>query len=536
MALQAGGSGLQTLTRLDFDGEGIASGPDTFQVFRNTRGHVTLSHRFRLSGDSSVELSDTAYDRDFPEFLAFFPLQRTGHLAVHFAFLTPTPRETFNIALVGPELYSLTRNGFAFWLQARDGTLRHVSDSIPRKLLELSAFVWYQVDVAYDVQGGTYDLVIREEGRSDPVVDLRAVPNAARHRGSSVDRLSFVTDPEEDRSRAVFYVDDISVAASSATPQPDFIAPGRRRLFLDRWNESEHLLQEKPRCLPAASLSELGISDRDLWLLNREGLLSSLERLLSRQPIDPESRDKFPTEVLARIESIEKWSEGCHALAQGRGEPALRKFSDARAGSPEGRIYALSELLAYVSAARWDDVNRCLKSLYADWREDPRYWAVLATAALASGDFSTAEEWLRAEAEAPLHGSEPGEPAAAAPPLLAARWNQEAGQRILRDQFFFALLWRGSTLPARKYALAQSSRTELPAEYRAHWLERAADAAFVEGSASEAKTLYGASLALHSSPGVLLKISDACFRLGDLEGEKLFRERIYGSLAPALER
>ncbi len=34
------------------------------------------------------------------------------------------------------------------------------------------------------------------------------------------------------------------------------------------------------------------------------------------------------------------------------------------------------------------------------------------------------------------------------------------------------------------------------------------------------------------NPGILVKLSDVYFRLGDMENERLYREKIYGTIGP----
>jgi tetratricopeptide (TPR) repeat protein len=73
-------------------------------------------------------------------------------------------------------------------------------------------------------------------------------------------------------------------------------------------------------------------------------------------------------------------------------------------------------------------------------------------------------------------------------------------------------------------------RMELP---EGRWVERAGDAAFYDGEYLEARSRYEESLRLLPDPAqVYLKLSDTHFMLGDLELERLYREKIYGSLRP----
>lgn len=225
-----------TLASYTFDREpgdtSVASGPDTFRVFESSRGRVTRTTHFRLSGEHSLELRDVAHNHDFPELLGTFDRRTSGQLYAHFAFLVVDPEQELNIAFVGPRWFRMEKDGFAFWLQSRDGVLRHISDSIPKKLFEVRPFTWYLVDVLYDVDRGTYQLLIEEEGAVEPLVSLADQPNVTSQPGSAVDKFSFVSDPFEDLSEVVYYVDDIVLGADEVIPQERFVAPGRRQLFV----------------------------------------------------------------------------------------------------------------------------------------------------------------------------------------------------------------------------------------------------------------------------------------------------------------
>ena len=213
-----------TLVSYSFD-DTLDTGPDTVAVFRGGKGDVRLSAAFHVSGYRSVELRDVAGDGQFPELQGYFSLRRAGRLYLHFAFLTTDPKEEMNAALAGPHSFQMEGDGIAFWLATRQGTLVHVSDSIPKKLFAPEPFVWYTTDVEYDIDAGRYDLTIRREGRDAPLVALRSQPNATSHPGSAVDKFSFVGSPAGDASNVVFYVDDVVVASSRADVPRGFVAP-----------------------------------------------------------------------------------------------------------------------------------------------------------------------------------------------------------------------------------------------------------------------------------------------------------------------
>ncbi len=216
----------------DFERQADA-GPDTFRVYEQARGHVQRTWHFRFDGDYALEIADVPGDGNFPELQGYFDPRTGGQVFVHFAFLVTDPAESFNVALAGPGWFSLQPHGIGFWLENRDGMLVHHSDSIPKKLLPLDGYTWYQVDLFYDVDSGSYDLAIFQEGDPQPRVSLSGQPNATAFPGSIVDKFSFIGDRGSDTSAVTYYVDDIVIAADREVRPPAFVAPARRRLFVE---------------------------------------------------------------------------------------------------------------------------------------------------------------------------------------------------------------------------------------------------------------------------------------------------------------
>ena len=65
------------------------------------------------------------------------------------------------------------------------------------------------------------------------------------------------------------------------------------------------------------------------------------------------------------------------------------------------------------------------------------------------------------------------------------------------------------------------------------WIERQADAAFYAGDYSQALGRYREALPLTDHPAsVLLKLSDVHVKLGNLDEERAYRQKIYGTLEP----
>jgi hypothetical protein len=221
------------LASYSFDDALVDTGPDTFAVFRNARGNVQLSTEFQVSGHRSVQIRDVAGDKDFPELQGYLPERRDGWLVIHFALLVADPKEELNVAFAGPGWFHLGKDGMAFWLTTKDGWLLHTSDSIAKRVLPLEPYTWYAVDVDYDVARGRYDLRITPEGAERPAVDLRDQPNASSQPGSAVSLFSFVGSVFTDSSNVLYYLDDLWIGTSREAVLPPFVAPGRRKLFVD---------------------------------------------------------------------------------------------------------------------------------------------------------------------------------------------------------------------------------------------------------------------------------------------------------------
>jgi hypothetical protein len=337
----------------------VETGPDTFAVFQHAKGTVGLSRAFRVSGYRALEIRDEAGDRDFPELQGYFPLRREGRLFVHFAFLTTAAHEEWNAALAGPGWFSLgARDGMAFWLAAHEGVLVHYSDSIPKRLLRLEPFVWYAVDVDYDVAGGRYHLTVRREGLAEPVVLLRDQANAANRPGSAVQVFSFIGDLA-DRSRVAYYVDDVIVSTEPPATLPPFVAPGRRTLFVDAYREHQKKARAESICLDTGDPRDFGLAD---------GL---------------------PGE--AGLRALAAWKRGCGDFAAGRTDDALAAFTRAASLWPTGGIYRLSAALALARAGRREEAARELAQIEGAWHDDPRF-AVASALAGAPADPRAARE------------------------------------------------------------------------------------------------------------------------------------------------
>lgn len=469
-----------------------ATGPDTFAVYRQGRGHVRLSQAYRLSGWRSVEIRDVPGDGAFPELQGYFPAQERGRLYCHFAFLTATPREELNVALAGPRWFQVEKDGIAFWLATRAGRLVHVSGGAERTLFAVDPFVWYLVDVAYDVAAGRYDLAVRREGEDAPLVALTGQANASGRPGSSVDKFSFVGSPLADTSAVHYFLDDVVLRADRPEPPRAFAGPGRRTLFVDRFLAHRRRLLAR-QCLLPETPDELGLSSEEAAALARDG---RLERLLAGQPVAPTGVDA-PA-------AASDWARGCRALEDGDASAARALFDRAAATRPDAWLYRLSSVLALAEEKRADEADARL-AFVAGASGDPRYAAASALVGIARGDLDRAEAALREVADQPS-------PAAAR----------------LREQYFHVLLWQSQYEAARDYALRAS-----PAD-PVGWAERAGDASFHLRDLEAARAQYARAVAGERDHGALrvlyLKLADVAFLSGDAATERRFREHYYGAL------
>jgi tetratricopeptide (TPR) repeat protein len=501
LALPAAASA-DALVRYSFDDADVETGPDTFSVFEHAKGSVGLDFTYRTSGHSAVRIREVAGDGDFPELQGYFPLRDSGTLRIHFALLVADPRESLNIGLAGPRGFSLGRDGLAIWLETRDGKLLHVSDSIPKRLLALEPFRWYFVDIRYDVAAGRYHLAIRREGLEEPLVELADQPNAAGQPGSSVDKFSFIGDRGRDTSNVTYWVDDVAIDVDEPFEVAPLVAPGRRKLFFERWYEAASRLRESPRCLPAAEPRDFGVEASALRELERDG---QLERFLRLATGDASAE---PTESSGLLDPTASWARGCVALERGEPGAALPLFEAALEAAPGARIFELSALLAEAALGRWRDVDARLRGLFSAWGDDPRLAAALGMIGIARGDLEEAERWLRGAPRAPA---------------------DEEG-RLMADRYFFVLLWQGRFDDAARLARELATHASEPGA-RLRWREREGDAVVFGGDYARAREIYAGVAERPGAPtSALLKLSDVHFALGDHDAERRYRERVYGTL------
>ena len=538
---QAGGANI--VVSYSFDDDNNATGPDTFRVFNFAKGTVSLTAAYRNGGYRSLELRDVESDKAFPELQGYFDIRKKGKLFAHFAMMTATPEEKFNIALAGPQWFTVQKDGIAFWLSSEHGVLTHHSNKVVSKLIPLRAFVWYSVDVAYDINQGSYDLTIHEEGNTDtPVVNLRDQPNAPGEPASSVDKFSFIGDLE-DKSNVVYYVDDIVISTDKPISQKPLIAPGRRKLFVDTWNDSYKKMLKQPNVIPCIDLTDFGIGAAEIASLKQEELMRPLGDLLSGTALGPKALDHASPNNARLMTAVALWMFGNTRLCRRESELALKDFEGAARLAPEGKIFKLSAILALAALKRWEEVDTGLARIHSEWQNDVRFSVASAMVGVARGKLADAETWLRDPAELlatdlkdeiirRLWNGEIDE--ANLSKLKRAypnNWRQYVESWLVSEQYFFVLLWQDSLPAAQQYALRMSERYKKLGLSDWLWLERAGDASFFSHDYLAAAAWYERSVKEHEEgASALLKLSDVYFLLGDLEKERTYRERIYGSV------
>ena len=541
-AAQSGTSNI--LVSYGFDDVELATGPDTFAVFARSRGTVRLNSANKLSGYRSVEIRDVAGDGDFPELQGYFAPRSKGRLFLHFAFMTATPHEEFNIALAGPQWFNLRKDGIGFWLKTREGYLCQISDSMPKKLFLLEPFVWYVLNVTYHIDQGIYDLLVHREGIEKPIVSLERQANGPNQPGSAVDKFSFIGDTGEDKSNVTYYVDDVLVGIDESIVHLPFVAPGRKKLFIDYWSEAQRRQHSQPGPIEPIGLVDFGVRQKETDALKAAGMWELFLQLINGQDVSSDALRQASAELQQLLHGVVLWGQGVKSLREGRAADAVTRFDEASALMPSAKIYAMNAMLSLVALQQWDAVDERLSRIYADWQDDVRFVPAMAGIGLARHRLDEAEQWLQGPAEQVPDELGQGllrrlRSGSVTPDLLQElklrfpdNWDDYIKDVFVAEQYFLVLLWKNQATAADRFAQRMADRYEALGIPNSRWYERMGDAAFFSGSFAVALQQYEKSLkGREQDTGILVKLSDVYFRLGDLEHERVYREKIYGSIA-----
>lgn len=518
----------------DFDDALQEVGPDTYQIFKHQRGKVGLSQAYKFSGWRSLKIQDIARDGGFPELQGYFKAIASGRLYFHFAFMVAEVEERFNIALAGESHFQLAKHGIGFWLDNKGGYLRHWTNSMPQRLFQLQPFVWYQVDLDYDIDAGRYDLTIVDE-YGQQLVKLSDQPNTVDQEGSTVDKFSFIGDLA-DRENASYYVDDVMLYSQQAFSQPDFVAPGRRKLFVDIWDDYHRKLYGKIQCLPGVQSMDFGIDIDTFTALAASGHYDTLNRLLENQAVEPGN-----WQDVNYLQAIQLWQQGCANMKQQQWQRAISDFSEAGELVGSARLYPLSLALAYAGAGDYEQADSLLAMIQSEWVNEPRLSVAYAMIGISRDDLFTAKQWLT---ESALTAYQDGglevfkglycdfitnNMISRLKNYDPENWPQLLERAVITEQYYFALLWEQNYHDAFYYARDMMTRLQALGFESAKWQERAADAAFYSKDYELAIEHYQSSLNIEGGCNCAhLKLADIYHIKGDSAKEREYREKIYG--------
>jgi hypothetical protein len=525
----------QTIVAYDFDHALAEVGPDTYQIFKYNDGKVGLSQAYKYSGWRSLKIQDVAGDGGFPELQGYFNTVTSDKLHFHFAFMVVEINERFNIALAGKSHFRLKKHGIGFWLDNEAGYLRHYVAGEPVELFPLEPFVWYQLDLVYDVDPGRYALKIENE-YGQRLVDLDASPNAVDMPGSTLNMFSFIGDLE-DQQNASYYVDDVMLYSQQSSAQADFVAPGRRKLFVDIWNDYHQSLYGKIQCLPAVQSMDVGI-DFDVFTdLMAANHYDTLTKLLANQRVEPGDWQTNPY-----LQAIDLWRSGCTSLSKKNWQQAIAEFSEASQLTGSARIYRLSLALAYAGAGDYARSDALLASIQSEWINEPRLSVAYAMVGIARNDLDSATQWLSQSALTAWQEDGPEVFEGLYSDFINANliaklqlfdpdnWPELLEQAVITEQYYFAQLWQKNYYEAYRYARNMTARLQELGFVSAKWQERTADAAFYNHDYEEAIVYYQA--ALNNDDACYcnyLKLADIFHLKGDSTREREYREMIYGN-------
>jgi hypothetical protein len=530
------------LASYSFDENLTEVGPDTYEIFQHDYGRVSISNAYSVSGARSLKIQDVEGDGGFPEIQGFFEAIEQGNLNFHFALLLADVQQKFNIALAGKNHFQLVKHGIGFWLDNKDGYLRQIVDKQPSRLFELTPFVWYQVDISYHISSGTYDLVVRDEYNNE-LVQLLEQKNAVNEPGSTVNKFSFIGDLP-DKENASYYVDDIMLRTDQNGAETKWVAPGRKKLFIDIWDDYHRQLYGMIQCVPGVEAIDFAIDDDVFRDLLSQGLLDQVNDLLEGKPVEPGDWMNNPY-----LQAIHSWQSGCQELLEKNWTAAIEHFQHSRELVPNARIYPLSLFLAYAGAGDYTQLDLML-GIEADWYNDARLSVAKAMIGISRNKPENASLWLAAQAFdayptkneyqeflGPLHsGQIDRDSVACLKTYEPENWPHYLEQAIITEQYYFALLWEKRYSEAFNYALGVLHKLQNININSSKWNERAADAAFYDQRYDSAITYYRAAMELdntaYANP---LKLADVYHLLGDSALERQFREQVYGRLEVSSE-
>jgi len=195
----------------------------------------------------------------------------------------------------------------------------------------------------------------------ETIVRLENQTISAKTTLSSVNQYSFIGDLK-DKSNTQYYVDDIKIIASHSKAPLPFIAPGRKKFFVDIWSDYYFNAQQELRCLPSFTLEDFGFSPDELLEI-RFNLSDQIEELLEIKNNHPtNAKDKTPQKpsknnrvYVPLLKEVEAWQAGCQLLENNQVNMALENFKQAYEQRPESIAYQLSFALGLFASGNDSD-------------------------------------------------------------------------------------------------------------------------------------------------------------------------------------
>ena len=520
----------------DFESREIDSGPDTFEIFAQSSSNVSLSMEYAYRGRSSLHIQDFRKNQSFPEFQGYFPTVSRGVVYIGFALMTPNPEERFNIAFAGDKHFQLAPNGFGFWLLNDHGTLRHVSDSIPKRLFKLDPFQWYWFEIELDVSAGDYSLNVTDEFGAE-VVSLSKQAHPMNAKGSNLVKYSFAGDLS-DQGGANFFIDEFVLRTDYADSPKELVAPGRRSLFVDQWNDYHKRAQTLDFCLaPKLPYDFIDVYNVDgLQVLQKN--VAVLRSLLASPSSEYLAEFKHDEDL---INGVAKWAEGCLLLKNKQYDEAIDRLEKASHLIGNAPAVHLAEALAYANNGQYFIAHSIVNHAHIQWPDDIRWEVVMAALGFMSGQIENSEQVLTYVAntlQRDKHLANSlmenlGWLTSLATTNLKSQFvfDEKAKAFIVAEQYYYSLLWQDRFDDAEHYARKFIRLLDWHGYESPIWFERAGDAALLGNRLSSADKHYLYALTLEPERlSTLQKLADVYFLQGRAEDERQLRESIFGVL------
>lgn len=189
----------------------------------------------------------------------------------------------------------------------------------------------------------------------------------------------------------------------------------------------------------------------------------------------------------------------CARINAGDAAGALRALD----AGPRATSFQLAAIIALTRLDRWNEAEARWRDLAPLLGRDIRYGMMAALLGSHRQNWDEAEAWLRAPAES-LQDVE-----------------RERERKLIADEYFFVLLWRGENERASRFAQRVAEKLN-----SAEWRERAGDALLLANQPNEARKFYESC----DSWSATEKLADIAYLQNEGLKERALREKLYGRL------